>query len=482
MYGRERAQSEVLGTVLLLGITIAAVTITVATGSVALAAVTDDARSSGVENGMSQLTSQASLVALGEADAKRFDLGSVDGGELRLDEDAGRVDVRVEAPNETLESESFQLGTLVYTGDRREVAIQGGGVWSLEGDRGRMLSPPEYHYRGETLTFPIVRLTGDEASPNAGTGVVSRAGPSEAVLANVSNPLRDVTVVVEIRSDYYEGWYDFFTRRADGVVTKDDENRTVTARLVVPEQRTFERAVSVGHGGYSHGGGGGANTGANDGLDETEYTEGESHRSPDSLLTARIEAASDDGRSIDDCLDGSDTCEAGTYYSDGTYTVDDDVEFDTTDGDVDVVIDGDLQIGSNELSIGDDTNGTVTYFVNGSVTATGGAFVGTVAAEPEAKRTVFYVGDGFLPGGPGQGSVTIEAVVYAPNAATEIAGSATLRGAFVFGSLHTNGNSFTVEFDQDLEAFEVELSGGAGEAPITYLHVSENVVDVRFDR
>ena len=474
MIRRERAQSEVLGTVLLLGITVAAVTITVATGSVALAAITDDARSSGVENGMSQLTSQASLVALGETDAKRFDLGSIDEGDLRLDEDAGRVDIRVEGSNGTVTNESFSLGTLVYTGDRREVAIQGGGVWSLEGDRGRMISPPEYHYRGETLTFPIVQLTGDETSPNAGTGVVRRTGASEEVLSNVSNPLRNGTVVVEVKSDYYEGWYDFLSQRADGDVRKDDENRTVTARLVVPESRTFEQAMSIGHGGYSHGSG-------NGGLDETEYREDETHQSPEALISNQVESAAENGSNIDDCLNGSNACEVGTYYADGDYSVDEDVEFDTSDGDIDVVIDGDLNIDSNDLIITDDTDGTVRYFVNGSVSMSGDAFVGTTASEPESMRTVFYIADGFLEDS-GDGNLTVEAIVYAPNSDTELSGNPTLRGAFVFDALHTQGNAFTVDFDETLVDFEVSIAGGAGQDPITYLHVSQNVVELRFDR
>ena len=62
MNSGERAQSEVIGVVLLLAIMIAAVTVTVATGGAALGFVTDDARSSSVENGMSQLSSQSSLV------------------------------------------------------------------------------------------------------------------------------------------------------------------------------------------------------------------------------------------------------------------------------------------------------------------------------------------------------------------------------------------------------------------------------------
>jgi len=244
----ERGQSEVIGVVLLLGITIAAVTVTVATGSAALGLVTDEARSASVENGMSQLSSQSSLVALGGTDARRFDLGSVDGGQLRLDEEAGRVEVRIENGTDTITTYNGSIGTLEYVGDRRNVAMQGGGVWAMEGGRGRMISPPEYHYRGETLTFPIVRLIGDESSPTSGTGIVRRTANDPGAVTETANPLRNGTVVVEVESEYYEGWYDFFTRRADGTVTKDDANQTTTARLVVPEEVSFDRTLAVSEG------------------------------------------------------------------------------------------------------------------------------------------------------------------------------------------------------------------------------------------
>jgi len=124
----------------------------------------------------------------------------------------------------------------------------------------------------------------------------------------------------------------------------------------------------------------------------------------------------------------------------------------------------------------------LSYYVNGSVTANGDAFVGTSSEDPEANRTVFYVTEGFLEDGPGQGAVTIEAIVYAPNSETDLAGGPTLRGAFVFDSLHTRGDSFTVEFDATLDSLQFGVSGGAGQNPITFLHVSENTVVVQFDR
>ena len=476
----DRAQSEVIGAVLLLGITIAAVTATVATGSAALGLVTDEARSASVENGMSQLSSQSSLVALGETDARRFDLGSVDGGQLRLDEDAGRVEVRIERPNETETTYNGSIGTLEYVDGDRTVALQGGGVWSSRNGRGQMISPPEYHYRESTLTFPVVRLTGDESTPSSGTGVVRRA-TSDSGIAETDNPLRNGTVVVEVQSDYYEGWYDFFSQRADGSVTKDDANRTTTARLVVPDEVAFDRAVSLGGGGYTHrnGGGNNGNGGGNNGLDESKYTEGDSHPGIESLIDSNVESAAESGDALSDCVTAS-PCKSGTYYASGDVDLSEDVDIDTTDGNVTVVVDGDLDLNDNTVEVTDSGDGAVRYYVNGSVRANGGASVGTADPETESFRNQFYVREHFFE--DAQGSITIDAVVYAPNSDTDLNGAVTLRGGFAFNSLTTQSNAFTVEHDESLLGREITITGGAGQNPITYLHVSENAVEVDFDR
>ncbi|MFC5278716.1 archaellin/type IV pilin N-terminal domain-containing protein [Halorubrum rubrum] len=470
MYPEARAQSEVIGTVLLLGITIAAVTATVATGSVALATVTDEAQATGVENGMSQFTSRASLVALGGADAKRFDLGSVDGGDLRLEEDAGHVEVRIERPDGNVTNESYSLGTLVYAGEGREVAVQGGGVWSSDGTRGRMVSPPEYHYRGETLTFPIVRLTGEgeRRTSDRGTGVVRQRTAEEEVFPNVSNPLENGTVVVEVRSDYYEGWYDFFSQRAEGDVTKDDANRTATARLVVPGEVELDKPLSLGS----------EDTHTDIPLDEDDYELGVSHPSPSAVIDERIENASTSGQAVDDCFDGG-TCTAGVYHADGDVTLSDDVEFDTAGGNVTVAIDGDFDIGGNDLQITDGSDNAVTYYVNGSVDINNPT-IGTTASSIDAERTQFYVNGGIAENTNGIGNADIDAVIYAPNADVEANGNPTLRGAFVFERLDLGGAS-SMAYDADLRDLELTISGGPGQNPITYLHVSRNEVAVRFD-
>jgi len=469
----ERGQSEVIGVVLLLAITIAAVTVTVATGSAALGLVTDEARSASVENGMSQLSSQSSLVALGGTDARRFDLGSVDGGELRLDEDAGRVEVRVETENATTITYNDSIGTVEYVGDQRTVAMQGGGVWAMEGGRGRMISPPEYHYRDETLTFPIVRLTGDESSPASGTGVVRQVATDSTAVNETANPLRNGTVVVEVQSEYYEGWYDFFTQRTDGAVTKDDANRTTTARLVVPEEVTFERAIALG-GEYTHKDGD-----KNGGLSESMYSEGVSHRSPATLIESTLENSTG-SENVSTCFDSGTTCTGGTYYASDDVTANDSVDFDTSDGNITIAIDGDFDLNGKTLEIQNEGDGVVRYYVNGSVFASGGGSVGTAGSEIEAERNQFYVRDGFIE--DGQGGFSFDAIVYAPNSDTDIGGNVELRGGFVFNSLNTGSNAVSIEQDPALGETNIRITGGTGQNPLTYLHVSENVVEIDFDR
>jgi flagellin-like protein len=477
MNDEERGQSEVIGVVLLLAITIAAVTVTVATGSVALGLVTDEAQSASVENGLSQLSSQSSLVALGETDARRFDLGSVDGGTLRLDESAGRVEVRIETANGTTSVYNDSIGTLSYAGAQRTVAIQGGGVWSLDGGRGRMISPPEYHYRGETLTFPIVRLRQSGSSTAGGTGVVRQPPTVSGAVAETANPLRNGTVVVEIQSRYYEGWYDFFAGRSDGTVTKDDANRTTTARLVVPEEVSFDRTLAVSDAdGYSHTGN------KNNELSESDYVEGGSYPDPEPLIRDQIAAAAaSNDNATEPCVtatsfDGCGTVGSGVYYFGGDTTVTDDFSFDTSGGDVVVAIDGDLHIDDNNIAVQSGNDNGVTYFINGSLDLQGSP---TVSVD-NASRNVFYVDDGFLQGSAGDGNPTIEGIVYAPNADVVTKGNPTLQGAFVTKSLSTGGNA-NVTYDSSLRGERIRITGGAGQDAITYLHVSENVVVVDFD-
>ena len=219
----ERAQSEVLGTVLLLGLTVAVVGTTVALGGAALDDTQRTADLQRVEGAMTQLDSKASLVAHGGSPSQRVSFGT--GGGLSVDHDAGRMVIAENATGDEILNAS--LGALVYERDGTRIAYQGGGVWRSDGSASRMVSAPEFHYRTRTLTVPLVTIS--ENATVDGDSVVLSSGSSP--VGRVSeNPVTD-DITVTVTGDYHEGWAAFFESRTDTrIVERGNDSVTVLLR------------------------------------------------------------------------------------------------------------------------------------------------------------------------------------------------------------------------------------------------------------
>jgi len=251
MFGAERAQSEVIGTVLLLGLTILVVGSTVALGSVALADSQQTADLQRVEGAMTQLDSKASLVAHGESPTQvaRMDIGRT--ADFRVDEDAGWMRIEVQTDEGTLPPENETLGAVVYESGDETVAYQGGGVWRSNADGSRMVSPPEFHYRGsggtETLTLPLVTVE-DGGGPLQDSVRLSKTGngserlfPSE----NGSNPLVGGNVTITVESEYAEAWGRFFESRTSATVTELGDQRVQIKLRTETVHPTLSSSVSA---------------------------------------------------------------------------------------------------------------------------------------------------------------------------------------------------------------------------------------------
>ena len=247
--GRSRAQSNVIGVVLLLGLTVLGTGLIVAYGSSAL----DDSRQAseigGAEQAMAQLDSRSAMVALGDSAVQSVPFGGT-GGSYSVEPGAGSIEIThvdFSGTDDHVILPETSLGSVVYENGDATVAYQGGGVWR-EGEHGgtTMVSPPEFHYQGATLTLPIVRVSGSGSvagSPTARITEVTRAEPvfpsSETYPApddtrSYENPLENGKMVVEIQSRYYEAWADYFRSRTAGTVTVDASTNpgTVTVDLI----------------------------------------------------------------------------------------------------------------------------------------------------------------------------------------------------------------------------------------------------------
>ncbi|NEU56727.1 archaellin/type IV pilin N-terminal domain-containing protein [Halorussus sp. MSC15.2] len=234
---RARGQSEVLGVVLLLAITITGTGLIVAFGSSALSDSKQSSEIDSAEHAMTQLDSKASLVGIGPSPAQSVSLG-VDSATVENRTGWMRVRVvnRTDGTTEHVVMNQT-LGAISYRNGDTSIAYQGGGVWKRTANGSTMVSPPEFHYRGTTLTLPLVAINGSKTLD--GRVRMTSGGDPESKFPKRSdpdfrNPLTNGEVNVTVRSDYYQAWGRFFEQRTGGSVTYYHPENRVTISLVVP--------------------------------------------------------------------------------------------------------------------------------------------------------------------------------------------------------------------------------------------------------
>ena len=258
----DRAVSANLGVVLLLALTIAGAGVVVAIGGTAVDDVQHRTSVDRAEHAMTLLDARTAVVGLGEAETRTVDLGRTTDGDYATHADAGwlRISHTNYTAGRTETIYNASLGVVTYRTGGTTVAYQGGGVWRREGGGTAMVSPPEFHYRGTTLTLPVVRVRSTDAAAGATTALVRRDGdlsrvyPIEAgadvdgvgapydvenpdgSIRQYDNPVRNGTVSVTVHSRYYRGWAEYFRTRTTGTVDVDDDTRTATVVLETSSQ------------------------------------------------------------------------------------------------------------------------------------------------------------------------------------------------------------------------------------------------------
>ncbi|QZX99602.1 DUF7289 family protein [Halobaculum rubrum] len=467
--GNSRAQGDVISVVLLLAITIAGATAVVALGGDAITGIQQSATNGAAEQSMTQFDSKASLVAHGDSDSQRVRLAGSGDATRRVDAEAGWMNISVyNASTGEFEYEitNTTLGAVVYRDDDTAVAYQGGGVWRRTGNGSAMVSPPEFHYRGTTLTLPLVRVGGDERLD--GEVVVRQSSDPTAVYpdeaAGRTNPLDAGVVVITVGSEYYDAWGRFFEQRTSGEVVVHHDNQTATVELVVPSNTDFENVVAA----TSSGG-----IAANPGPPPEPYRDGVVQPSADDVIESHIEecetnssACVDEGNFSTDQMNDSET-----YFFDGDYAGD--LSIDTSDGNVSVVVDGDVDAGDVDVTGGNTTTFYVRedFSVNGDVNADG----------PADQLRVLVHSDGDV---SFNGNYKFIGFVYAPGSDVDLnggGGSGTnFRGGLVGDTIDVNGDPNDFEYDPSVGTVELDVS--ASNAPrITYLHVSVTEIEVSED-
>lgn len=262
----DRGQSELVGTVVILGLSLLVVSATVAVGAVVLSDRQAEADLRSAETSMTSFASQAALVSAGNSESRAANVPGANRGSTTVDPDQGRllIELREEAGGSVEETlVDRPLGGVTYHRGDSRVAYEGGGVWRADGDRARMVSPPPVHYRGTTFTMPVPLVEGGSAT--GGDAVVTRGGAVERAYPDPTdpdrqNPLAAATVHVTVESDYYEAWGRFFESRTGGTVSYDHDADRVTLQLATedPDRRLRDATVGTATGRFEISGAGGS--------------------------------------------------------------------------------------------------------------------------------------------------------------------------------------------------------------------------------
>ncbi|ELZ91413.1 von Willebrand factor type A domain-containing protein [Haloferax mucosum ATCC BAA-1512] len=233
----DRAVSEVVGYVLLLGMVFAGMTSVIVFGGGLLTELTAQNEGQSVSMAFSELDVQMTSLTRGEAATR---------GEIRIGTEVGeRADTKrdgnltVSVNNQC--TETLPLSSVRYaTDDDRTVAYEAGGIFEVsQGDTAAILSPPDVTYANKTIDISLVNLTGQITG--AETKVTKNLDTSNAATENVSDTLFDTnedcgrpnTVRIRVESDFADAWEQHFRTEFDpdaGALTRPTD-RVVELRL-----------------------------------------------------------------------------------------------------------------------------------------------------------------------------------------------------------------------------------------------------------
>lgn len=239
-----RAQSNPIAVVLILATVLIAATAAAALGTITLDAGRELAETQRGEYAMSQFDSQASATALDGAGRQKVDLSPSGDATVGLERQGWMSVVLIDTTDGTktkvLDKETF--GTVVHRSGDQVVGFQAGGVWrTAESDDGSvMVTPPELHYTGQTLTLPFIEISGstvDASTLQTEKVGTTRVFPDGNPSNNISNPVsQDHDLLIVVQSRFYRAWHQFFETRIGGDVyyPKNTDSR-VAVRLTASQ-------------------------------------------------------------------------------------------------------------------------------------------------------------------------------------------------------------------------------------------------------
>lgn len=246
----EKAEAEVIGHVLILIITVLGISMIALYGIPAIYSLEDMANVKNVEQAFTVLDSRASRTILGESPLQITNI-NLGGGTLTVEPNSSNAKSYVLVSSQVF-NVTIPMGKVKYQLGDRIIAYEGGGVWSNYPSGTVMLSPPEVHFNGYTLTLPVINLRGTSSVGGKGTATVSFKKnatdvqyPIGGVKTNPVNYTDSGRVYMNITSDFYDAWAVYAESLGYTKVTTNSTTRTTSIELrVVPSTLGINTSLS----------------------------------------------------------------------------------------------------------------------------------------------------------------------------------------------------------------------------------------------
>ncbi|WP_049896692.1 DUF7289 family protein [Natrialba chahannaoensis] len=480
----QRGQSALLGFVLLVGM-VAAVSVGVLlVAGETITGAEQQAETERVEQAFVEMSQQLSSTAMNSDITQSMDIEAGENGAMVL-KDTGKIHIYGSSFDENI-----SIGAIEYEGENGDrIAYQAGGVFRETMDQTRVVSAPPVHFEDQTLTFPVVELD-DEGVLDSGSMQLDHDGTT---LISDSDVIENDVVTINITSQYYKGWEDYFERQAgENAITEsaaiNETHGYVTVKLgYTGIEAVFENTVVSDEKPAEP-------NNPNAGIHGNKMYGDEVDIDPiDSEIESMVKNAETE---YDELPTDSQQITAGKYYvGDSFDTTSYDVnEFDVSNGNITVVVDGNLEI-YDEIRVDgwEETAGEVQFYTNGSFDLNADMYVGESAYSPGAGQgsepdesnlharylQVYGTSDFEMQLG---GNDHYEGIIYAPGGTVKSdggGGTADIYGSVVTGTVDISGGNSEIWHDSDLTDFEPRMENGGQLPPqITYLNVVKHNVAV----
>ncbi|QFU84632.1 DUF7289 family protein [Natronorubrum aibiense] len=506
MTARTRAQSSVISIVILIGVVAIGSIGLLLAGSYALSEQQQQAEHDRVEQSFVELRHSLEDTTVKQDSTRNINLNAGEQGAVTR-ENTGEIVIEY-GGEDPIERE---FGAIEYEADDGEViAFEGGAVFRETGNQTRVVSGPKFNYDdsqengGESLSFSLTTVHGEETLGSGDISMTHDDVEQENMVAN------STIVNITVTSQYYRGWEQHFENEiGPDAIHAEPINEThgeVTALLGEVELDSyFEQAIAV-EGDLELDGAneiigdvvyGGSISGEEDHLEgDARPTDSLGLEPIDDEIGALVDKGEDEYTELDEAVEDG-TVSSGTYYTENfgmtkgggsNDELPDNLEFDLSEGDTTVIVNGSINIGSSDLTVTNHSNESELHiYTTGGFNLDGNANIsveGVTDTDYKSKHLQIYGTSSFKMTSSGTQSFT--GVIYAPTNDTsretfDLGGTMDVQGSLVGGGFSDPSGTPTIEHDPALEGVEPAL--GKSEkiivpAPVTYVNFGLHNVEV----